>query len=295
MRLFTELLQGKRERYQIEKRYIRKDGQVVWGMLTTSLLRRPGGEPEYCIRMAENITGHKHADEARRASEERFRILFERAPDGHYLMDLNGVFLDGNRAAEQLAGYRREELIGKTLAEAGFLSPAELQKALHLLTRCALGEPVEFEAFRLIRSDGGTVDVEIRAIPTETAEGRATIAIIRDITHRKRAERVESIVRLAGGVAHDFNDLLTVINGYAELVLNQLQEGDPLRERVNQIRNAGERAAGLTRQLLIFSRKQVVERKPLDLNAVAGEAGKMPGRLSGGDVELVAELDGGDI
>ena len=425
MHLFTELIQGKRECYQMEKRYISKDGRVIWGLLTASLLRGPSGEPQCCIRIAEDITGRKHFEAARRASEERFRILFECSPDGYFLLDLNGVFLNGNRAAERLAGYRREELIGKTFQEAGLLSPDEMEKALHMLTRCTQGEPVGFEEFRLIRKDGGTVAVEIQAFPVETTEGKVVIGAVREITERKRAEqalreseessraiietapdgiyivadtgriievneaacrqlghsrehllrsrlseivapsfsekatrrlqemasgifesahiradgtevpvevsachftfrgqaarlgiardtterkraekerislqdqlqqaqKLESIGRLAGGVAHDFNNLLTVINGYGDLVFSQLQEGDPLREHVNEIRKAGERATQLTRQLLAFSRKQIVELKPLDLNAVVAESANMLRRLLEKDIELVADLD----
>jgi hypothetical protein len=425
MHLFTELLQGKRERYQVEKRYIRKDRGVVWGVLTASLIRFPAGEPQYCIRMVEEMTERKRAEAAKEASKERLRILFERAPEAHYLMNLDGVFLDCNRAAEELLGYRREEVMRKTLAEIGLLSPADLEKALHLLTRCAKGEPAEFEELRLIRKDGGAVDVEIQAIPIETAEGQVTMGVIRDITHRKRAEqalreseessraiietapdgiyiltdagqiievndaacrqlgysrehllrsqlsdivapqaaeeaacrlqektagtfetiftradgteiplefstcqfifrgrtarlgigrdtterkqaekeraslheqlqqaqKLESVGRLAGGVAHDFNNLLTVINGYSEMALSQLQPGDPLRDCVDEIRKAGDRAAGLARQLLVFSRKHIVQQELLDLNAVVTESEKMLGRLLGEDIELIARLD----
>jgi PAS domain S-box-containing protein len=422
--LFTELMQGKRESYQIEKRYLRKDGQIVWGMLTASLVRSPNGEPQDCLGMAEDITGRKRAEAARRESEERFRILFECAPDGYYLLDLNGVFRDGNRAAEQLVGYRREEIIGKTLQEAGLLSAGELEKAVRLLAGCARGDAVD-EEFQLVRKDGGTVDVEIRALPIDTADGKAVLGAVRDITGRKRveqalreseeasrtiietapdgvyivaetgqivevneaacrqvgysrehllqsrlcdivaprlaesaarrlqerasgmfetahlradgtevplelsvrylifrgqpawlaiarditerkqaekehaslkqqlerAQKLESVGRLAGGVAHDFNNLLTVINGYSDLVLNELREGDPLRDHVEEVRKAGERAAGLTRQLLAFSRQQIVEPRPLNLNAIVADSGNMLRRLLGEDVELVTDLD----
>jgi hypothetical protein len=156
-----------------------------------------------------------------------------------------------------------------------------------------------------IRADGTEVPLELSACHLIFRGQPARLGIARDITERKRAEKeraslqeqlqqaqkLESIGRLAGGVAHDFNNLLTVINGYGDLVLSQLQEEDPLREHVDEIRKAGERAAELTRQLLVFSRKQIVEPKPLDLNAVVTESEKMLRRLLREDIELVAELD----
>jgi|GEM_PF-2530709 len=409
MRLSTELFEGKRERYQMEKRYIRKDGQAFWGRLTASLVRSPNGEPQYCVRMAESIDDRKRAEAARAASEERFRVLFECAPEGYYVHDVSGVLLNVNRAAEQLTGYQRDELIGKTFAQVGLLPPDDLATALRLLPRSARGEPVESAELKLIRRDGEIVDVEIRTFPVETAEGKVVIGVIRDVTQRKRAEKalrdseessrviietapdgiyivadsgqiievneaacrqlgytrehflqrrlsdlvaprlleqtlrhlreqaagtietaniradgsevplelstcqlvfrgqaawlgiardtterkraeqerahlqeqfqqaqkLESIGRLAEGVAYDFNNLLTVINGYNDVVLNQLREADPLRARVEEIRKTGEHAAELTRQLLAFGRKQLFEPKLRDLDAVIAELTEM--------------------
>jgi PAS domain S-box-containing protein len=189
MRLFTELLQGKRERYQMEKRYIRKDGQVFWGKLTASLVRSPNGEPQYCIKMAESIDDRKRAEAASSASEERFSVFFECAPEGYYVHDVNGVILNVNQAAERLSGYRRDELIGKTFAQVGLLPPDDLARALRLLPRSAHGEPVDSEEFKLIRKDGEIVDVEIRTFPIEMAEGKVIMGAVRDITQRKRAEK----------------------------------------------------------------------------------------------------------
>ena len=101
---------------------------------------------------------------------------------------------------------------------------------------------------------------------------------------------MESIGRLAGGVSHDFNNLLTVINGYANLLSRRLKEGDPLRDWVLEISKAGEKAADLTRQLLAFSRKQILVPKPLDLNSMVAESRDMLRRLLGEDIELVTRL-----
>jgi signal transduction histidine kinase len=159
--------------------------------------------------------------------------------------------------------------------------------------------------YRVCLKDGECVFLETRSALIYR-EGRpfAIQTVGRDITARRRAEeekakvqaqlhhaqKMESIGRLAGGVAHDFNNLLTVINGYSHLGIAKLSPGDPLRATLEEIRKAGERAAGLTRQLLAFSRKQVLQPRPLDLNHLVGEMRPMLARLVGEDVDVEVAL-----
>jgi len=153
--------------------------------------------------------------------------------------------------------------------------------------------------YRARLPDGSVRYIQSRAVVVRDAENKPIrmVGTAQDITERKQAEarlaqaqKMESIGRLAGGIAHDFNNLLTVINGYSLFLLGKLSPGDPLRVGLNEIHKAGERAAGLTMQLLAFSRKQVLEPRVLDLNHVVSELRPMLGRLLGEDVELRVEL-----
>ncbi len=132
----------------------------------------------------------KKAEKELRSSEERFRVLFEYAPDGIYLMDLRGNFIDGNKAAEELVGYRRGELIGKNMAKVGVLPKSQIPKALANLTKNAMGRPTGPDHFTLIRKDGIRVEVEIRTYPVKIKDKTLVLGIARDITERKKAEEM---------------------------------------------------------------------------------------------------------
>jgi hypothetical protein len=246
-----------------------------------------------------------------RKSEERYNALFDRSLDCVFLADFEGHFLDANQPALDLLGYRREDIA--TLTFASLLTEDQLplvrQGVEEILATGYQQNPAEL---RLCRRDGGQVFVEIQsALIYCDGMPFAVQGIARDITGRKRAEeererlqlqfahaqKMESIGRLAGGVAHDFNNLLTVINGYSQLLLAKLSAGDPLRASLAEIHKAGERAAGLSRQLLAFSRKQVLQPRVLDLNRVVEEMRPMLPRLMGEDVEVRIALnaEGGTV
>jgi PAS domain S-box-containing protein/putative nucleotidyltransferase with HDIG domain len=135
-----------------------------------------------------DITQRKNTEEAIRSSEERLKLLFEFAPDGYYLSDLRGSFLDGNKAAEEMSGYKKEELIGKNFAKAKLLSPNQLPKALTLLARNAMGQPTGPDEFTLTRKDGSKTIVGIRTFPVRIADQTVVLGIARDITDYKRTQ-----------------------------------------------------------------------------------------------------------
>lgn len=220
--------------------------------------------------LQKQIQERQKTEQSLRESQERLRVLFQYAPDGYYINDTNGVFLDANRMAEVLSGYSREELVGKDYFSAGILSPPDLEKTLGLLEKNRQGESTGPVEFTLTRKDGSRVDVEIRTYPVTLAGEMAVLGIARDVTERKEAEeerirleaqlhhaqRMEAIGTLAGGIAHDFNNILGVIIGHADLALSELPKGSPANENLSEIRQAGLRAKDLVSQILLAARKK---------------------------------------
>jgi PAS domain S-box-containing protein len=261
---------------------------AVWGTELAAILLGIG--PLLAI-----LDNQRHQVSALRESEERFRSLSNASFEGILIQDQRGVILDANLAFARLFGYGdQDELFGKNVAELAPLdSGGQSAGGLRELTG--------------VRRDGRTFPAEIESHPIKYRGEDATLVAYRDLTERKCAEeerarlqaelfqsqKMESIGRLAGGVAHDFNNLLTVINGYSQMALDTLREDDPLYVPLSEIRKAGERSAGLSKQLLAFGRKQVLLPRIVDLNVVVREMRPMLERLVGEDVELAFALNAG--
>jgi len=243
------------------------------------------------------------ADEVCRYAERHYRHLFQLNPQPMWVFDLKTLgFLEVNDAAVRHYGYARTEFLSMTLKD--IRPPEDVPLLMEIILKPGqdISEPPN--TFRHRKKDGTLIHVEVKSHELTFGGVAAGLALVTDVTERLRAEealraseeqlrqsqRMEAVGRLAGGVAHDFNNLLTVVNGYSELALRRLEDGDPLRRSVEEIRRAGERAAHLTRQLLAFSRKQILQPKILDLNALVGESGKMLRRVIGEDVEIVLAL-----
>ena len=230
-------------------------------------------------------------------SEAKFRSYIENSPIGIFVVDRDGRIVDFNQAVAQLLAYEpelfRQITIHRIVANAHEFA---LNDFLALPANCRVTAEWELQS-----SDGRTIPVTLQGVGLH---GGLAMAYLFDLTERRQAElerdrlraqflqaqKMESIGRLASGVAHDFNNLLTVINGYSQMLLAKLSAGDRLRDNLTEIHKAGERAAGLTRQLLAYSRKQVLQPRRLDLNRVVQEMQPMLERLVGEDVKMQVAL-----
>src|SRR4051794_35940431 len=218
--------------------------------------------------------------------DKKFRLLFEDHPQPMWLMDSEtGNFLEVNGAATELYGYTAEQFRQMNLRD---LAAADDNNG----RPSADPDPSGVTVWRHRTNTGRVIDVEAAVHGITYAGKSAQLAVLLDITGRRhledqlrQAQKMEAVGMLAGGVAHDFNNLLTIITGYSQLILNNLGAEDSNRHSVEQIIKAGERAAALTKQLLAFSRRQVLQPKILDMNKLVNGMGAMLQRLIGEDVD----------
>jgi PAS domain S-box-containing protein len=247
------------------------------------------------------------------ASRARYIDLYDLAPVGYCTLSEEGIILEANLTLATLLGVARNALVMRTLGLFIFEGDqdAYYRHRRHLLVVDPAGweqagQPEACE-LRMVKEDGGLfwALLESSAVQGDN-DTRVLRVAISDITRRKRAEeereklqaqlsqtqKMETIGRLAGGIAHDFNNLLTVINGQSELTLEELAVDDPVREQIEEIHSAGKRAAALTRQLIAFSRKQILQPRVLDLNRVVGGMRSMLERLVGETVEVRVDVSG---
>ena len=277
-----ELRAGERDSYQRQKRYVRKDGTVLWADLTVSLVRGYDGSPTHVVSHIQDITAQREANLL-------FAATFEHSVVPMLVADDERRFVDLNEAAVELLGVSHEEAtklrVDDLLDEDGVPE----------LWRGFLRDGTWEAKVSLRRPDGGMRQIEFVAT-ADVRPGRH-IAVVRDLTRTteletqlRQAQKMEAVGRLAGGIAHDFNNLLTAISGYSEFLIEGLVD-ERMRRHADEIRKAAARAASLTGQLLAFSRRQVLQPRALDLNAVVSDMDMMLRRLIGEDVELITLLD----
>ena len=284
----TAAAQG--EDYELEYRMLAVDGRTVWLRDKVRVLKDAEDRPRQLRGVMLDVTQAKHAEEERA----RLSLAVEQAAEAILITDPEGSISYVNPAFERVTGYGRSEVIGKNprLMKSGKHDQAFYQTLWGTLQRG------EVWSGRIInrRKDGTTYEAEAVISPVRDMAARVVnyVAVQRDVTRERQLEeqvrqsqKIEAVGRLAGGVAHDFNNLLTIISGYSDLLLAKLDSEDPARGHVAEIKKAADRAASLTRQLLAFSRRQVLAPQVLDLNNIVANIHKMLRRLIGEDIDLV--------
>lgn len=272
-----------------------RDGSVREVEFVSNVYEENGPQVIQCnIR---DITERKRVEVDLLDSEERYRDLVENALDMIYTHDMDGNFLSVNKAAENITGYSREETLTLNLAQS--VAPEFLATARQMIAAKLVGNEVAPYELEIVAKDGHRVVVEVNTrIIYENGSPVRVQGIARDISERKHLEdqsrqsrKMAAIGVLAGGIAHDFNNLLTVINGYSDLTLKKMSIEDPLRHNIEEVKHAGDRAAVLTGQLLVFSRKQVLKPSVHNLSTAILNIEKMLRRIIKESIEFRLVLD----
>ncbi|MFZ0825803.1 MAG: PAS domain S-box protein [Verrucomicrobiia bacterium] len=241
----------------------------------------------------ENITARRQAENRVRQSEERYRSLIDNARDAIFTISSDGMFTSLNPATETMGGFLRADWIGKPFAP--MVHPDDLPLASEMFNRILTGKPAPVHELRGHPSLKRPALMEMTLAAQKDDSGKiiGVLGIGRDITERKRLEarlfqsqKMETVGKLAGGIAHEFNSILTAIIGQSELLLYDLPVGSPLAESAAEISKSAGRAATLTRQLLAYGRKQFLQPEILDLNRILTGMAGMVNHLMGGNVDM---------
>ena len=306
--LFDQFRKGIQERggFHTEAIGLRKDGSSFHAEVRGGTFQFRGGP--HLLAVVRDATDRKRAEEALRRSEERYRSLYDEAPVGYIEYDADARITSVNRKEAEMLGYGVEEILGRPAWD--FV--VERDEAERVIRGKLEGEiPPSTSLERLYRrKDGTTISAMIGDAILRDGSGRimGVRATIQDITERKEAEeekeklrvqllqaqKMESVGRLAGGVAHDFNNMLGIIIGHSEIAALHCDPGDRLHQNLQAILDAANRSAAIVRQLLAFARKQIISPKVLDLNDTVSESLKMMRRLIGEDI-ILTWMPGKDV
>jgi len=299
---YERMLAGELNEYELEKRFVRKDGSVIAVSLSVGCVRTPSGAADHFIVLLSDITERKMAEESLRESREFLSTIIDNIPNMIFIKEAETLrFVRFNSAGEKLLGYKIEDMIGKNdydffpKEQADFFTNKDREV---LASGCMLDIPEE-----KIETDSGTRILHTKKIPIMGNNGGAAylLGISEDITEIKNAaeveerlrsqleqsQKLESVGRLAGGVAHDFNNMLTAILGNTELAMLQSDPSHPVHASLKIIEESARRSADLVRQLLAFARRQTVAPRVLDVNDIAASLLRMLQRLMGENIELI--------
>lgn len=290
---------------QHEWTYRRKDGSHIPVSLTITVIRDKEGVASGYLGIAEDITRRRAMERQCRESEELLGTIINSLPCPLFYKDADGMYLDCNTAFCNYLGLPREKIIGSTVYD---VAPAELAELYHRADlELMMRQGTQIYEAEVRYADGTPHDVTFYKSTILRPNGtvRGLVGIMLDITERKRAEqererlaqhllqaqKIDSIGRLAGGVAHDFNNLLTPIMGYAEMLRKSCNADERSFQRINAILDAATKARNLTRQLLAFGRKQILEMKIIDLNQVIESFSPILERTIRANVDITMKLD----
>ncbi len=247
--------------------------------------------------LAEEVAQRARAEDQLADAKRRFEAIIEASPLAIIGTDMDMNVIGWNRAAEEMFGWQTEEVLGRPLPT---IPDEEREHADTLHARAKAGEALAAQDVRWRRRDGTPLDVRLWTAPLRGTDGvmHGTIAVLTDVTSQRRLEqqlaqsqKMEAIGRLAGGVAHDFNNIITVISGYGQMLLEGVQKNPVLREAAEEVLNSADRAAALAGQLLLFSRRQMIRPRVIDLNALVSNTQRLLARVIGEDIELRTVLD----
>ena len=293
---FRAKIEHEGETRGVESQWKRLDNSVLFVRENAKVVRDATGRILYFEGTVEDITERRLAEERLQQSEARLRSLIDNAPYGIYLCDsLSQRFLTVNPALVEMLGYESpQELLALHLPRDLFADSADCDSFAH---DCRLKGRSESEiAWK--KKDGHQLMVRVRGRQARTPGGGLCQEVyVEDVSERaeleqqlRQAQKMEAVGNLAGGIAHDFNNLLMIISSYTQMIEEELDPADNLRQHTRQVLNAVERSTGLIQQLLAFSRKQILSPRILDLNSVVDDTAKMIHRLIGEDIELVLSL-----
>jgi PAS domain S-box-containing protein len=303
-RLFAELVAGTRSFYQLEKRYIRNDGTIMYGRLTNSTIRDEHGQVQFVMRLIEDVTAQRKAEAALRTNQNLLNSLIEALPVYIYAKDLHGRYLLINRRVAEAMGRKIDDVLQRTNRELLASDVAALLDA-HDAEVLRTGQTIHFSEQYGEGADTRYFDSVKFVLRDEQGQPYATCGVSSDVTAVKHAEaerlaferqlletqKLESLGLMAGSIAHDFNNLLVAMLGNASLALEDLPTESPAHASIAQIELAARRAADLTRQMLAYAGKNPPIFQPVDLNQLIRETARLLHSSIPRQVSIQLDLD----